>query len=320
MVVFLGLEGCHEAAARDRVAMDRRSVTLCCHKRVPQLTTQGEAAFAAQELLSTPEPESGVFGARARSASDAAVLRRKGHLKEQDALIDFLLQVWQPMRSVLRRCSTFCMPSHQHSKRCASRLACRHQKLAERLASCSRTGGSPFLAHHSWGALHPRPCPCGRCAPRTRARRSSRRWTGGSSSTARRAPFARPAPPRRRRGAVRWPRACGVAAGRAGSGALWPAPAVHACGVSARAGGRPPTLPGRRRRPAGAAAVRPARRGARARGQRGGAALGRAIRAARATAGRPARATAGRRARRTRGAAASSAWCPTSAPSSRRWR
>ena len=46
-----------------------------------------------QELLSTPEPESGVFGARARSASDAAVLRRKGHLKEQDALIDFLLQM-----------------------------------------------------------------------------------------------------------------------------------------------------------------------------------------------------------------------------------
>ena len=34
-----------------------------------------------------------MFGARARSASDAAVLRRKGHLKEQDALIDFLLQM-----------------------------------------------------------------------------------------------------------------------------------------------------------------------------------------------------------------------------------
>ena len=50
-------------------------------------------ADCAKELLSTPEPESGVFGARARSASDAAVLRRKGHLKEQDALIDFLLQM-----------------------------------------------------------------------------------------------------------------------------------------------------------------------------------------------------------------------------------
>ena len=34
-----------------------------------------------------------MFGARARSASDEAVLRRKGHLKEQDALIDFLLQM-----------------------------------------------------------------------------------------------------------------------------------------------------------------------------------------------------------------------------------
>lgn len=35
-----------------------------------------------QELLQTPDPDT--FGPRARSASDAAVLRRKGHLKEQD--------------------------------------------------------------------------------------------------------------------------------------------------------------------------------------------------------------------------------------------
>ena len=48
-----------------------------------------------------------MFGARARSASDAAVLRRKGHLKEQDALIDFLLQMhsthtrWVPHPCVL---------------------------------------------------------------------------------------------------------------------------------------------------------------------------------------------------------------------------
>ena len=35
----------------------------------------------------------GVLGARARSASDAAVLRRKGHLKEQDRLIEFLLSM-----------------------------------------------------------------------------------------------------------------------------------------------------------------------------------------------------------------------------------
>lgn len=42
-----------------------------------------------QELLSSPEPE--MFGHRAKSASDAAVLRRKGHLKEQDKMIEFLL-------------------------------------------------------------------------------------------------------------------------------------------------------------------------------------------------------------------------------------
>ena len=50
-----------------------------------------EAAAAADyrsDLLNTPEPD--MLGARARSASDAGVLRRKGHLKEQDALIDFM--------------------------------------------------------------------------------------------------------------------------------------------------------------------------------------------------------------------------------------
>lgn len=41
-----------------------------------------------------PEIDGGsVLGARARSASDAAVLRRKGHLKEQDQLIEFLLSM-----------------------------------------------------------------------------------------------------------------------------------------------------------------------------------------------------------------------------------
>eukprot|EP00884_Botryococcus_braunii_P003358 jgi/Botrbrau1/13022/Bobra.0389s0016.2 len=38
-------------------------------------------------------PDLDVFGPRARSASDAAVLRRKGHLKEQDALIEFILEM-----------------------------------------------------------------------------------------------------------------------------------------------------------------------------------------------------------------------------------
>ncbi|KAK9861437.1 hypothetical protein WJX84_001213 [Apatococcus fuscideae] len=43
------------------------------------------------ELLGADEDEP--FNARARSASDAAVLRRKGHLKEQDFLIEFLLRM-----------------------------------------------------------------------------------------------------------------------------------------------------------------------------------------------------------------------------------
>ena len=34
-----------------------------------------------------------MLGSRARSASDAAVLRRKGHLKEQDRFISFLLDM-----------------------------------------------------------------------------------------------------------------------------------------------------------------------------------------------------------------------------------
>lgn len=51
-----------------------------------------------QDLLSTPEPE--MFGQRARSASDAAVLRRKGHLKEQDKFIEFLLHMHQTHTSL----------------------------------------------------------------------------------------------------------------------------------------------------------------------------------------------------------------------------
>jgi IMP and pyridine-specific 5'-nucleotidase len=52
---------------------------------------QGPNVPLVQELLSVPEADGGVLGARARSASDAAVLRRKGHLKEQDLLIEFML-------------------------------------------------------------------------------------------------------------------------------------------------------------------------------------------------------------------------------------
>ncbi|KAJ9533609.1 hypothetical protein QJQ45_026671, partial [Haematococcus lacustris] len=42
------------------------------------------------ELLNNPEQESTIFGNRARSAMDSNVLRRKGHLKEQDYLIDYM--------------------------------------------------------------------------------------------------------------------------------------------------------------------------------------------------------------------------------------
>lgn len=51
-----------------------------------------------EELLSSPEPE--IFGPRARSASDAGVLRRKGHLKEQDKFIQFLLDMHETHTSL----------------------------------------------------------------------------------------------------------------------------------------------------------------------------------------------------------------------------
>jgi IMP and pyridine-specific 5'-nucleotidase len=40
------------------------------------------------DLLSHPDIDDSI--SRAKSASDAAVLRRKGHLKEQDSLIEFM--------------------------------------------------------------------------------------------------------------------------------------------------------------------------------------------------------------------------------------
>jgi hypothetical protein len=40
------------------------------------------------DLLSHPDMDDSI--SRAKSASDAAVLRRKGHLKEQDNLIEFM--------------------------------------------------------------------------------------------------------------------------------------------------------------------------------------------------------------------------------------
>ena len=61
-------------------------------ERAPVLSVPaGVGCLGAQELLSVPDAEGSMLGARARSASDAAVLRRKGHLKEQDMLIEFML-------------------------------------------------------------------------------------------------------------------------------------------------------------------------------------------------------------------------------------
>eukprot|EP00887_Chlorella_sp_A99_P006869 scaffold2.g6869.t1 len=58
----------------------------------------GSGAEFWQELLQTPDPDT--FGPRMRSASDAAVLRRKGHLKEQDQFIDFVLAMHQTHTSL----------------------------------------------------------------------------------------------------------------------------------------------------------------------------------------------------------------------------
>mgnify|MGYP001807343658 CR=1 FL=1 len=48
----------------------------------------GIADVAYWDLLSHPDIDESI--SRAKSASDAAVLRRKGHLKEQDNLIEFM--------------------------------------------------------------------------------------------------------------------------------------------------------------------------------------------------------------------------------------
>ncbi|BDA49790.1 IMP-specific 5'-nucleotidase 1 [Coccomyxa sp. Obi] len=65
-------------------------------KEARQTSSEGASSSGReywQELLNVPETDGGVLGARARSASDASVLRRKGHLKEQDLLIEFLLSM-----------------------------------------------------------------------------------------------------------------------------------------------------------------------------------------------------------------------------------
>lgn len=63
-----------------------------------EASTSGSGAEYWQDLLGVPEPD--MFGNRARSASDAAVLRRKGHLKEQDLMIEFMLRMHETHTSL----------------------------------------------------------------------------------------------------------------------------------------------------------------------------------------------------------------------------
>lgn len=51
----------------------------------------GIADVAYWDLLAHPDIDESI--SRAKSASDAAVLRRKGHLKEQDRLIEFMREM-----------------------------------------------------------------------------------------------------------------------------------------------------------------------------------------------------------------------------------
>ena len=113
------------------------------------------------DLLQTPEPD--MFGSRARSASDAAVLRRKGHLKEQDKFIQFVLDMHQTHTSLEVGAQG------AGGGRGASQGGWR---AANRPARCRMVlTGSPRLP------------PLSPPLPPT-ARRSCRRWTGGLRSTA----------------------------------------------------------------------------------------------------------------------------------------
>lgn len=80
------------AAAQSGGAVNSRHVTC---KALPGRLADHKAAQDSEfAQLLTPIP-SDVYGgeARARSASDAGVLRRKGRLKEQDQLIDFIVEM-----------------------------------------------------------------------------------------------------------------------------------------------------------------------------------------------------------------------------------
>lgn len=83
------LAGAHDAqtkqAAGQRSELDEES-----EEEEDGYTGVPGAAVGYWELMNNPEQEQTIFGGRARSATDANVLRRKGHLKEQDQLIDYM--------------------------------------------------------------------------------------------------------------------------------------------------------------------------------------------------------------------------------------
>lgn len=88
-----------------------------------------------------PEIDGGsVLNARARSASDAAVLRRKGHLKEQDRLIEFLLTMHDTHTSLeaMQKMERWIIEHRQVCPRPCPRLV--------ELQPCPRSLSSPGMA------------------------------------------------------------------------------------------------------------------------------------------------------------------------------
>lgn len=87
-----GLPAAQHSVARHRPCNASTSERSAADTRLQDVS---DAEFA--QLLPVRQPQADpVFGKpRARSASDANALRRKGRLKEQDQLIDFILAMHQ---------------------------------------------------------------------------------------------------------------------------------------------------------------------------------------------------------------------------------
>ena len=91
----------------------RSGLCLCCvHDRMALTPSY------TQELL----PEAAEVGSRLRSASDASVLRRKGHLKEQDAWIELMISMHHThtCTEVMAKFDRFCLLKEQAITGCFS--------------------------------------------------------------------------------------------------------------------------------------------------------------------------------------------------------